>query len=150
MNGNFIEDVVDEPQAILKSILSSINTSKIIEIWKIHRIGGLSNKDNLGTSFEKNIHNIVPQRNRFGIAFSTAKTAVNIALETKSDNELIQLLKTFILAKQNSRSKDNFKKVQSANNNGIIALQQNLIDETNDPHVTKIRGAPNKKRIKSL
>ncbi|RIB06137.1 hypothetical protein C2G38_2047034 [Gigaspora rosea] len=51
--------------------------------------------------------------------------------------------------KQNSRSKDNSEEVQSADNDGIIALQQNLINETNDPHVTKIRGAPNKQRIKS-
>jgi hypothetical protein len=34
-------------------------------------------------------------------------------------------------------------------NDQIISLQQNLIDQTTDPHVTKIRGAPSKKRIKS-
>ncbi|CAG8772148.1 16821_t:CDS:2, partial [Gigaspora margarita] len=35
MSDNFIEDVVNELQAILKFILSSINISKIIEIWKL-------------------------------------------------------------------------------------------------------------------
>ena len=35
------------------------------------------------------VHQNVPRRNRFGIAFSTAKTAINIALETNSDCELV-------------------------------------------------------------
>ncbi|CAG8651765.1 11622_t:CDS:2, partial [Scutellospora calospora] len=47
INDNFIEDIVDELQATLKAILDNTNTSKIIEIWRIRRVGGLSNKDNL-------------------------------------------------------------------------------------------------------
>ena len=35
------------------------------------------------------------------------------------------------------------------NNNQVVSLQQNLINQTTNPHVTKIRGAPCKKRIKS-
>src|SRR4051794_13229524 len=39
---------------------------------------------------------IVSQRNRFRIAFSTAKMAINVTLETKSDNKLVRWLKNFI------------------------------------------------------
>jgi hypothetical protein len=35
------------------------------------------------------------------------------------------------------------------NNDNIIPLQQHLINQTTDPNVTKIRGAPCKKRLKS-
>ncbi len=53
-----------------------------------------------GHGYEENIQKIIPQRNRFRIAFSTTKTAINIALETRSDHELVQLLKDFILSKK--------------------------------------------------
>ncbi|CAG8512991.1 10696_t:CDS:2, partial [Cetraspora pellucida] len=80
------------------------------------------------------------KKNRFEIAFSTAKTAINIALKMKSDNESIQILKNFILTKQNSRNKnDNLESVENnQDNNDIITLQQDLIEQTNDPYVTKI------------
>ncbi|RIA91753.1 hypothetical protein C1645_821587 [Glomus cerebriforme] len=45
-------------------------------------------------------------QNRFGIAFSTAKTAINIALETGSDNKLVKLLKDFISIKQRNHDND--------------------------------------------
>ena len=47
VDDNFIEDVVDEPQATLQSLLSDINTSNILEIWIIRRVGGISQKKNL-------------------------------------------------------------------------------------------------------
>ncbi|CAB5217345.1 unnamed protein product [Rhizophagus irregularis] len=54
-----------------------------------------------GLDDNKSIHQQnTSQRNRFGIAFSIAKTAVNIALETNSDCELIRLLKEFIASKR--------------------------------------------------
>jgi hypothetical protein len=59
-----------------------------------------------GSCHKENAQRIIPQRNRFGIAFSTAKTAINIALETRSDTELVKLLKDFILNKQRSRDGD--------------------------------------------
>ena len=107
-----------------------------------------------GSCHKENAQKIIPQRNRFGVAFSTAKTAINIALETESDNELVKLLKNFILNKQRSCDGDgveleNNVYVVVESNDQIISLQQNLIDQTTDPHVTKIRGAPSKKRIKS-
>ncbi|CAG8673550.1 19883_t:CDS:2 [Racocetra fulgida] len=165
ISDNFIEDVVDEPQATLKAILDSTNMSNIIEKLRICRIGGLSHKDNLvvllndethisnnilqslrnfqSIGHQSNIQRIIPQKNKFGIAFSTAKMAINVALETKSDDELIQLLKTFILTKQNSHNKnDNLEEAESSENNlnsdSIITLQQDLIKQTNDLHVTKI------------
>ena len=50
-----------------------------------------------GLDDNKSIHQQnTSQRNRFSIAFSTAKTAVNIALETNSDCELIRLLKELL------------------------------------------------------
>jgi len=106
------------------------------------------------SSHRENIQQIVPERNRFGVAFSTAKTAINVALETKSDNELVQLLKNFILSKKSHN--DNLEESvvirnneHNEENNEIVSLQQCLIDETTDPHVTKIRGVPRKKRFKS-
>jgi hypothetical protein len=108
-----------------------------------------------GSCHKENAQQIIPKRNRFGVAFSTAKTAINIALETGSDNELVKLLKDFILIKQKNRdgdgveSEDDVDMENNKNNNDVVSLQQHLIDQTTDPYVTKIRGAPSKKRIKS-
>ncbi|CAG8832163.1 651_t:CDS:2, partial [Gigaspora margarita] len=241
IDNDFVEDVVDEPQATLKAILSDNDKSSINEIWRIRRIGGISCKENLvvlfndgshictcmevitkgiicrhfwrvmlyssaarfhisiipirwykddilitldqalknspslmaiesstdtaievnlnlrslknfqGSSNYTSVQQVIPKKNRFGVAFSTAKTAINIALETKSDDELVQLLKNFISTK---RSIDNISSEEIINNetqdkDGITPLQRHLIDQTNDPHVTKIRGAPSKKRMKS-
>ncbi|CAB4398093.1 unnamed protein product [Rhizophagus irregularis] len=102
-----------------------------------------------------NVQHIIPQRNRFGIAFLTAKTAINIALETKSDNELVKLLKDFILAKQrswnggDSENNINMENSEHNENDNVIPLQQQLIDQITDLHVTRIRRAPCKKKIKS-
>jgi hypothetical protein len=91
------------------------------------------------------------QRNRFGVAFSTAKTAVNIALETNSDVELIKLLKEFIAAKRERddgvNEEGNITEINDDANN-IVPLQRHLISQITNPNVTKIRGAPSKKRIK--
>jgi hypothetical protein len=100
------------------------------------------------SNHKENVQQILPQRNRFGVAFSTAKTAINVALKTKSDNELVQLLKDFISSKKN-RNSDVRNNENNQDNNEIVSLQQCLIDEVTDPHVTKIRDAPCKKRIKS-
>lgn len=105
-----------------------------------------------GSDHKDNIQHIIPRRNRFGIAFSTAKTAINIALETKSDGELVQLLKEFIEAKQKRGGTVCDKAKQDENKqdeNAIVVLQQQLIDQTTDPNVTKIRGAPCKRRLKN-
>ncbi|RIB26017.1 hypothetical protein C2G38_2164473 [Gigaspora rosea] len=40
-----------------------------------------------------------PLRNHFEIAFSVSKTAINIALKTNSNDELIRMLKNFITIK---------------------------------------------------
>lgn len=96
---------------------------------------------------------IVPQRNKFGIAFSTAKTAINIALETKSDNELVRLLKNFISSKKNRNDLGEDTAIENDENNDsseILPLQEHLITQTTDPHVTRIRGAPSKKRMKGV
>ncbi|RIB03039.1 hypothetical protein C2G38_2289356 [Gigaspora rosea] len=105
-----------------------------------------------GSNYQASIQRITPQKNRFGVTFSTAKTATNIALETKSDDELVQLLKNFILAKRNPGANNNSNEIENSeaqDENGIVTLNQHLIDQTRDPHVTKIRGAPRKKIIKS-
>lgn len=112
------------------------------------------------------INKNLPQRNRFGIAFSTAKTAINIAIETNSDVELIRLLKEFIATKRgsdddgdgdrNGNSDDNGNRNSNDNKieinkdiNDIVPLQEHLINNITNPNVTRIRGAPSKKRIKS-
>jgi hypothetical protein len=106
-----------------------------------------------GSDHKESIQQVIPQRNRFGVAFSTAKTAINIALETKSDNELVQMLKSFILSKKNRNEVSLEENIDAESNNNennseILPLQQYLIAKTTDPYVTKIRGAPCKKRIK--
>ncbi|CAG8624074.1 11694_t:CDS:2 [Dentiscutata erythropus] len=170
INDSFIEDMVDEPQATLKALLDGTDMSMIVEVWRIRRIGGFSHKDNLVDNILAKLNEVLKnspvltalkpsagdtiQANFTLQTFSTAKTAINIALEMNCDNELVQLLKNFILTKQNSRNKNDTSEEAESNknnniDNSIITLQQNLIDQTNDLHVTKIRGAPNKKRIKS-
>jgi hypothetical protein len=84
-----------------------------------------------GSCHKENAQQIIPQRNRFGIAFSTAKTAINIALETRSDTELVKLLKDFILNKQRSCDGDVIESENNViieSNNQVIPLQQNLIE----------------------
>jgi len=73
-------------------------------------------------------------------------------LETKSDSELVQLLKEFIETKQKHGGTICNKAKQDENNqdeNAIVVLQQQLIDQTTDPNVTKIRKAPCKRRLKN-
>lgn len=106
-----------------------------------------------GVEHNEITHQNNSKRNRYGVAFSTAKTAVNIALETKSDEELINILKDFIAAKHDRQSEgvdvdENQLTGQDANNE-IVPLQQHLIGQITNPNVTKIRGAPSKKRLKS-
>ncbi|RIB18879.1 hypothetical protein C2G38_2183348 [Gigaspora rosea] len=105
----------------LTAIESSVNTTTEINL-------ALQTSRNFqNTNYQASVKQIAPQRNRFGVAFSTAKTAINIALETKKEIESGEI-----------QNKDSIK-----------TLQQHLIDQTNDPHITKIRGAPSKKRIRS-
>ncbi|EXX56203.1 hypothetical protein RirG_218360 [Rhizophagus irregularis DAOM 197198w] len=95
-----------------------------------------------GSYHKKNAQRIIPQRNRFGVAFSTAKTAINIALETGSDTELVKLLKDFILNKQRSCNGDGIESeiinVVVKSNSQIVFLQENLINQTTNPYVIKI------------
>ena len=46
----------DEPQITLDAILDGMDTSNIIEIWRICRIGGLSGKHNLVVLFSDGTH----------------------------------------------------------------------------------------------
>jgi hypothetical protein len=146
-------DVALENSPIIKAIESSSEATTVpltvdFTLQTLQHLQGLFHN-------KENVQRIIPQRNRFGIAFSTAKTAINIALETRSNNELVKLLKDFILTKQRGRNgSDSENNVDMENsehneNDDVIPLQQQLIDQTTDPHVTRIRGAPCKKRIKS-
>ncbi|PKK75069.1 hypothetical protein RhiirC2_774061 [Rhizophagus irregularis] len=238
---NFIEDIIDESQITIKSLLSGIKISNIIEIWKIRCIGSLSckynivillddgnylcicletitkgiicqhfwrvmlysnsvkfhiiiipvrwYKDSILTNLNINLKNFLiltaietttdtstlsqitsctfqslhciqrsdnnevicqntNQRNRFGIVFSIVKTAVNIALKTNSDRELIQLLKDFIKAKRekNVDNNDNVNhdivEINESNqeNDNIVPLQKNLIKQITSFCVTKVKG----------
>ncbi|CAG8761108.1 35449_t:CDS:2, partial [Racocetra persica] len=135
INNNFIEDIVDEPQTILKTILSTLENSP--SLTAIESSADTTNEINLAlqssrnfqsTNYQASVQQIASQRNRFGVAFSTAKTAINIALETKSDN--------------NISNDNNSKEIESSeiqNKDSINTLQKYLIDQTNDLHVTKIR-----------
>ncbi|RGB23733.1 hypothetical protein C1646_774095 [Rhizophagus diaphanus] len=70
------------------------------------KLDDISNNSPVLTALESSTKRIIPQKNHFGVAFSIAKTAINIALETGSDIELVKLLKDFILNKQRSRNSD--------------------------------------------
>ena len=145
-------DTVLENSPVLTAIESPNNTTCEVNFTL------KSLKHIQGSDHKENIQKIIPQRNRFGIVFSTAKTAINVTLETKSDNELVRLLKDFISSKKNHNEdnfEDNFEEnVPTENNeniqndNRIVPLWQHLIPQITNPHVTKIRGAPCKKRIK--
>ncbi|CAG8844116.1 13212_t:CDS:2, partial [Gigaspora margarita] len=50
------EDVLNEPQATLQSLLSSTEFKKIIKTWRIHCIDGLSSKENLVALFANGTH----------------------------------------------------------------------------------------------
>ncbi|GBB84284.1 hypothetical protein RclHR1_01090023 [Rhizophagus clarus] len=177
-NDNFIEDIIDEPQITLTSLLNGIETSDIIEMWRIRCIGGLSSIETStntisfqitctfqslhyiqGSDHSEVVHQNTHQQNKFEIAFSTAKTAINVALKTNSDHELITLLKDFIESKRekNIGDDDDIKEnhdiiginESSQEDGSIILLQKNLIEQITDSRVTKIRGVPLKKRLKS-
>ncbi|CAG8648866.1 11577_t:CDS:2 [Funneliformis caledonium] len=172
IDNNFVEDVDDELQVTLKAmlddeilikfdnvlenspVLTAISTNSAIPYEVDFTLKSL--KHIQGSDHKENIQQIIPQRNRFGVAFSIAKTAINIVLETKSDNELVQMLKSFILSKTNSNEDSLEENIAAGSNNNknnqsdseILPLQQRLIAQTTNPHVTKIRGAPCKRRIK--
>jgi hypothetical protein len=99
---------------------------------------------------ESNYNNVIinkntSQRNRFGIAFSTAKIAVNITLETNS--ELIKLLKEFIAAKRDGDSNSNDDEIEINDANNIVLLQQHLINKITNPNVTRIHDMPSKRLV---
>ena len=145
-----LDDILND-LPVLTALKSSTETS--ITSWTIDFT--LQSLRQLQEScYKENAQKIISQRNHFGVAFSTAKTAINIALEIGSDNELVKLLKNFILNKQRNCDGDGIELENNVyvvveSNDQIISLQQNLIDQTTDPHVTKIQGASSKKRIKS-
>ncbi|PKC08122.1 hypothetical protein RhiirA5_417331 [Rhizophagus irregularis] len=51
IDDNFIEKVVDEPQITLKAILDGIDTSNIIKVWRIIRIGESITKELFAITF---------------------------------------------------------------------------------------------------
>ncbi|GBC51862.2 hypothetical protein GLOIN_2v1776934 [Rhizophagus irregularis DAOM 181602=DAOM 197198] len=137
---HFVENLVDEPQVTLQSLLSGVEHIQPNEIMRQNN----------------------SKRNRSGVAFSTAKTAINVALKTKTDEKLIKILKDFIAAKheiqseRNDHTNNNLEvnnytedQLRQDTSNIIIPLQQHLIGQITNPNVTKIQGAPSKKRLKS-
>ncbi|RIA98400.1 hypothetical protein C1645_750165, partial [Glomus cerebriforme] len=140
MNENFIEDIVDEPQIILKAILDNMNILNIIETYICTCIESITKGiiydilmklnntlDDLLVfialeSFTK-INTILLT---FGIIFSIAKTAINIALETECNTELIKLLKDFILNKKRNCDEDSIELEDNKdieNNNQISDIE---------------------------
>ncbi|CAG8755671.1 17599_t:CDS:2 [Gigaspora margarita] len=127
-------DQVLENSPFLTAIESSMDSTIQVNL----NIQSLKNFQ--GSNYYTSIQKVTSQKNRYGVAFSTAKTAINIALETKSNDELVQLLKNFISAKRNVCNDNSGKKENNEPKDGIIALQWHLIDQTS---------VPSKKRIKS-
>ena len=111
-----------------------------------------------GSGSNEKVDQKISQRNRFGAAFSVAKTAVNIALENNKDGKLIQLLKGFIAKQQRIRNgeddtynipENDVDRVAEQNDLELVPLQEHLINQTTNPHVTQIRGVSCKKRMKN-
>ncbi|CAG8819075.1 18499_t:CDS:2, partial [Gigaspora margarita] len=166
VNNAFIEDINDKPQITLKSLLNSVEVSKTVtkgiichHFWRVMLYSSHAKfhisiiparwyKNNIVDQLDAYLdnspklehHNVIchatPLRNWFGIAFSVSKTAINIALETNSDEELIRMLKNFITVKQQTYE--------------VVPLQQQLISQITEPKIVKIRGAPSKKKMKSF
>jgi len=113
-------DTVLENSLVLTAIESPNNTTCEVNFTL------KSLKHIQGSDHKENIQKIIPQRNRFGIAFSTAKTAINVALETKSDNELVRLLKDFISSKKN-HNEDNFEENVPTENNENIQNDNRIV-----------------------
>lgn len=128
-------------------ISSAPSVSSLLTFQSLHHFQGVEHNEVM--------HQNNSQRNRFGVAFSTVKTVINIALETKTDGGLIRILKDVITAKREKQPEDgdagNNLEDQSEQDvtNIIVPLQQHLIKQTTNPNVTKIRGAPSKKRLKN-
>ena len=76
-------------------------------------------------------------------------------MENNKDGKLIQLLKGFITEQQRIRdSEDNTYNItengiSDQNDLGLVPLQEHLINQTTNPHVTRIHGASCKRRIKN-
>ncbi|CAG8832579.1 6801_t:CDS:2, partial [Gigaspora margarita] len=94
-----LKNVVDEPQVTLKAILDYNRTSNIIEIWRIPIESSMNTTIQMnliiqslrnfqGSNYYTSIQKVTSQKNRYEVAFSIAKTTINIALETKSDDKL--------------------------------------------------------------
>ena len=63
------------------------------------------------------------------------------------------MLKNFILSKKNRNedvTEDNNNENNHSDNEIVVPLQQHMIAQITNPHITKIRGAPCKKRIKGV
>ncbi|CAB4374173.1 unnamed protein product [Rhizophagus irregularis] len=130
---DFVENLVDEPQVTLQLLLSGIELENIIEIWKICRIDGLLQRENLvalmiptrwykdnitnlNCSFENSpvlsaiepvdtsTSSVPPSQNNFTLQ---TKTAINVALKIKTDEKLIKILKDFIASKHEKQSERN-------------------------------------------
>ncbi|GET51783.1 hypothetical protein GLOIN_2v1785592 [Rhizophagus irregularis DAOM 181602=DAOM 197198] len=63
--------------------------------------------------------------NRFEIAFSIAKTAINIALEINNYHKLIQILKKFIAIKHNQNAEGGINNNYLNKNNSIENYKSN-------------------------
>ena len=147
-----------ENSPILTAIESTNNDSfqNTFTLQSLHHFQGVEHQEEEQHNENETIRQNNSKRNRFGVAFSTAKTAVNVALETKTDGELIKILKDFIAAKHEKQSEgdgdDNYTEDQPPEQDpgdAIVPLQRHLIGQITNPNVTKIRGAPSKRRLKS-
>ena len=76
-------------------------------------------------------------------------------MKSNKDGELIQLLKGFIAEQQRIRDgEDNTYNITEngiadQNDHVLVPLQEHLINQITNPHVTRIRGAPCKRRMKN-
>ncbi|CAG8605534.1 10997_t:CDS:2, partial [Cetraspora pellucida] len=143
VNDAFIEDVNDESQATLKSLLNEVEilnlyTKTLLFSEAIFTLQSLQQFQKL--EHNEAIHHATPLRNQFEIAFSVSKTAINIVLKTNSDEEC-----------NSNNSYDNTNKNDIKNElDKVVPLQQQLISQITDSKVVKICGASFKKRIKSF
>ncbi|PKB94784.1 hypothetical protein RhiirA5_438046 [Rhizophagus irregularis] len=102
------------------------NSPILIAIESATDVSTLSFQTTTTFQFLQNFHNLnYDEYNRFEIAFSIAKTAINIALEINNYHKLIQILKKFIAIKHNQNAEGGINNNYLNKNNSVENYKSN-------------------------
>ncbi|CAG8572858.1 11974_t:CDS:2, partial [Gigaspora rosea] len=138
-DSGFLEDELHRPQISIMTLIKNIEPNEIVEIWEL--MGLAAQNINISTTLQQNdtemlyldLHIIEHIR---GATYS----ALNIALDLGCEDELISMITQFVEQK---------KTILEGSNNENTQFNQFENITVNDPLVTKHRGRPPTKRLKS-